>query len=408
MKKSLVSVVMPAYKHQSFIQQAIESVLAQTYSNLELIVVDDSSPDATWEVINSFKDSRMTAFRNDCNRGAHTTLQRGLELASGDYIALINSDDIFSSRRLESLIANLDKSCSQFCFSDVEWIDEESCSLPDTHQRVAEYNLLKSYCLTKPSAAWLLAGNPVVTTSNFFFHRSALATISPFASLRYTHDWFALLKIASRSKLSWIHEPLLSYRVHATNTVAEADTMAHLHENAYIQASAILQLRQICHSQEYDLSDDSQKIQLLGALARNPSSSPLLTLLFLAKSFLSHTPRMAGTFFPELLSTLRDPWPLQQIANQADIPSELFSSTQEQKYWLDTINEQARLLEERLSVMQHYDEEIRSRDKLINDLDHKIQQNLIILGSRSRLLFFLFRLIFKSLLKPFSRPRRLS
>ncbi|MFZ3174895.1 MAG: glycosyltransferase family A protein, partial [Thiobacillus sp.] len=87
----LVSVLMPAYKHAPYVRAAVESVLGQTYGNLELIAIDDASPDATWTVLQSFEDARLRRYRHDANQGAHATLNEALGMARGEFVAIINS-----------------------------------------------------------------------------------------------------------------------------------------------------------------------------------------------------------------------------------------------------------------------------------------------------------------------------
>jgi glycosyltransferase involved in cell wall biosynthesis len=78
------------------------SVLAQTLGDLELIVIDDASRDGTWDAIQSIRDPRLRAFRHKDNQGAHVTLNEGLGLASGDFLAILNSDDAFHPERLNA------------------------------------------------------------------------------------------------------------------------------------------------------------------------------------------------------------------------------------------------------------------------------------------------------------------
>lgn len=91
---SLVSICIPAYNNEAYIRETIESVLNQSYSDLELIIVDDCSTDNTWNIINEFKDPRIKALRNQNNLGMHGNWSRALSLATGDYMKLLCGDDI--------------------------------------------------------------------------------------------------------------------------------------------------------------------------------------------------------------------------------------------------------------------------------------------------------------------------
>ena len=99
----LVSVVLPAYNHEAYIAQAIDSALAQSV-DLELIVIDDGSRDRTADIIAAYDDPRIR-FVRQANAGSHATINRGIAMARGRYVAILNSDDRFHPERLARLVA---------------------------------------------------------------------------------------------------------------------------------------------------------------------------------------------------------------------------------------------------------------------------------------------------------------
>ncbi len=104
----MISVIMPAYNAQRFIKESIESILNQTYKDFELIIIDDGSTDQTREVIETYTDKRIIYSKNNENKGIAYTTNRGIEIASGDYIALLDDDDIAEPNRLELQINYLE------------------------------------------------------------------------------------------------------------------------------------------------------------------------------------------------------------------------------------------------------------------------------------------------------------
>jgi len=100
-EKPLVSVVIPTYNRADKIKDSIDSVLNQTYENLEVIVVDDGSTDNTEEVINSYDDTRLRYIRFDENKGANVARNTGIKKAKGEFIALQDSDDIWDPEKIE-------------------------------------------------------------------------------------------------------------------------------------------------------------------------------------------------------------------------------------------------------------------------------------------------------------------
>lgn len=103
-----VTVLMPVYNRADYVGEAIGSVLAQTYSDFELLVIDDASSDGSAEVVEGFADPRLRLVRNDANLGGAKIRNRGLALARGTYVAMLDSDDRAEPRRLSRQVAFLD------------------------------------------------------------------------------------------------------------------------------------------------------------------------------------------------------------------------------------------------------------------------------------------------------------
>lgn len=103
-KEALVSVVIAAYNCEKYIKDSINSILSQSYHNFEVVIVDDGSTDQTIDTILSIDDNRIKLFRNDKNRGIPYTRNRLLEYSKGDYIAVLDADDIADSTRLQKQV----------------------------------------------------------------------------------------------------------------------------------------------------------------------------------------------------------------------------------------------------------------------------------------------------------------
>ena len=107
-KSPRVTVVIPTYNRGDLLPRAVNSVLAQTYSDFELILVDDCSFDNTQDVIHDFEDPRIRSIRHEVNRGAAATRNTGIAHARGEYIAYLDDDDECTSNRLADQVALLD------------------------------------------------------------------------------------------------------------------------------------------------------------------------------------------------------------------------------------------------------------------------------------------------------------
>lgn len=222
----LVSIIIPSYNHSQFVERAINSVLNQTYTWIELIIIDDGSQDGSLEKIRKFKDRRIKLLVQS-NSGAHAAINRGLELAQGDFIAILNSDDEYTPDRIEKLVYGLlDNHCDFIC-SWLEVIDAQGNS---KGVKKGWKNMLPSWAESRKHlpAFWdlddfklnLISTNFVSTTSNFLFKREVYQKVGGMRVLRYAHDWDFLFRVGEWCECSIIEEPLLKYRVHGSNTIS--------------------------------------------------------------------------------------------------------------------------------------------------------------------------------------------
>ena len=118
-RQPLVSVIMPAYNAEKYIAEAIQSVISQTYTNWELFVLDDCSTDGTAEIAEGFAraDGRIHLLKNPQNMGVARTRNRGFDLAQGEWIALLDSDDVWHSDKLEKQLEVANESGAEIIYS---------------------------------------------------------------------------------------------------------------------------------------------------------------------------------------------------------------------------------------------------------------------------------------------------
>lgn len=119
----LVSIIMPSYNTASFIEETIQSVLNQTYTNWELIIVDDCSTDNTNEVVDTIKDCRIHYLKNEKNSGAAISRNKALREAKGQWIAYLDSDDLWMPEKLEKQIKFMEENGYVFSYTNYEGID---------------------------------------------------------------------------------------------------------------------------------------------------------------------------------------------------------------------------------------------------------------------------------------------
>ena len=292
----LVSVVIPAYNHEKFIGPAIDSVLGQSWQELELIVIDDGSTDRTGEVVQAYDDPRLSYTFQE-NQDAFNTINRGMRMAKGDYIAILNSDDIYTTDRLEKLVAAQQKSRAACLFTDVIPISDQGEELTDPafgwnvwHQKNRQW-----YFDCQDLYTAFLKGNFMVTTSNLFMTADAVQRVGKFCSLRYLHDYDFIFRmmLAHPGQVQYLaDDKLLYYRIHDGNTLGEAAISGRQQDmdviKKYMLAALPEQYRTLAAAgtdRLMELRDELQQVEADLASGAEPSVSEQVARLKSAVAF---------------------------------------------------------------------------------------------------------------------------
>ena len=218
-----IAVVIPLYNHAAYIGAAIRSILAQTRAVDKIVIVDDGSTDDSAEIVRAFAEPRIELYTQP-NAGAHAALNRGIEKAVGcDYVAILNSDDVFARERISKCAALLDEMPSiDVVATRLRLIDSTGTEMAFSDPRAKWF-----------AAAWSVRGsqldlveqlgvaNFISSTSNLTGRRAYFLD-HPFRHYRYAHDYFFVLHCALRNRLAVLDDELFSYRVHSQNTISVA------------------------------------------------------------------------------------------------------------------------------------------------------------------------------------------
>lgn len=198
-----ISVIMPAYNTEKYIGEAIESILNQTFSDFEFIIIDDRSSDGTVDVVKSYNDNRIRFHQNEKNMGVAATLNRGLDLATGDYIARMDSDDISMPERFEKQIQYMENhpDCAA-CGTDIklfgaQWGNFFHSSTPEQ----LRVDLFFASSLAHPTVMIRSA----VIHNDFFRYDETLNGVE---------DYDLWYRISNRYQLGNVCQILLMYRIH--------------------------------------------------------------------------------------------------------------------------------------------------------------------------------------------------
>ena len=201
MEKGLVSVIMPSWNTGKFIVESIQSVINQTYSNWELIIVDDCSNDNTDSVVKQFlSDSRIKYFKNEHNSGAAVTRNKALREANGEWIAFLDSDDLWLPEKLEKQIDFMISHDYVFSYHEYEKIDEEDKPLnvyvtgPEIVTKRKMYNYGYPGCLT------------------FMYNVKTMGQIQ-IKDIKKNNDYAILLQLCKKADCYLLRENLAEYRI---------------------------------------------------------------------------------------------------------------------------------------------------------------------------------------------------
>jgi len=218
---ALVSIVLPTYKRAHLLPLAIRSVLAQTYTNWELIVVDDNSPDATAEVVASFSDPRISYVRNEPNLKLPRALNRGFSLARGEYLTWTSDDNLFAEQALEKMVARLRTGDCDLVYADYYLFSEQD---GEGRPRDPQHDRLSA-------TVQLEKGNHIGAC--FLYTRRVYETVGDYdPELFLVEDYDYFIRIARRFTLAHIAEPLYYFR-------RDEDTL-YLSRFAEVKASDVL------------------------------------------------------------------------------------------------------------------------------------------------------------------------
>lgn len=244
----LVSVLIPAYNHENYIQETIESIINQTYPNIELIILDDGSKDKTWEKITELKpkcENRFVKihFETKQNEGTCMTLNKLLKLSSGEFVYIIASDDLAKPQAIEKEVKILQNNPDYaLAVGDNEYVDSMGKQIFRTQKaftsniKNAKYKTVKEFLSSKLKIDFLSDDFGSYKTlykenyipNGYLIRKNIFETIGNFTKNAPLEDFWLMLQISKYKKMKYIDEILFSYRIHDTNTIGNSTRMREL------------------------------------------------------------------------------------------------------------------------------------------------------------------------------------
>ncbi|MCL4429115.1 MAG: glycosyltransferase [Chloroflexi bacterium] len=207
----LVSVIMSSYNYEKYIAESIESVLNQTFRDLELIIVDDGSTDSSPQIIADYqkKDPRIHAIFHQKNMGIAKTLNDCLNQARGNFISFIDADDLWVESKLEKQVAVLKKDDTLLVWSEGEIVNSEGIK---TGQMVTKF--LNAPINKNGNLFQELLREQFVFRQSLIFKSDFIKNIRFDSALRYVNDHRFIVDLSLDNHFLFMPEPLAKYRLH--------------------------------------------------------------------------------------------------------------------------------------------------------------------------------------------------
>jgi len=225
MKAPIVTVFMAAYNAEEFIEKSVISILDQSFKNFELIIVNDGSTDNTVGLIEQIKDPRIKLVHNKENIGLQATRNRLLDLATGKYIAILDSDDIASPDRLEAQVSFLeDHSEIALCGGHADVIDENNKPTGIKYIQPCDETL----------EVFMLFGNPFINSS-VLFRRDVFVQLGGYRDYAPAEDFDLFARIAAKHKIANLNKTLVKYRIHQSNISKKENSLQIKNEERILE-----------------------------------------------------------------------------------------------------------------------------------------------------------------------------
>lgn len=222
----LVSVIIPAYNHEKYIKDAINSVLNQTYKNIEVIVEDDCSTDNTAKEIKKIKDKRLKAIFSKKNKGPVRTMNHLMSLCKGDYIAILGSDDIWYPEKLEKQLKYFKNKNIGAVFTMMDYIDDNGKVIEDEEL----YKIFEKSNMGKGERMRFF-----YEKGNHLCHPTSIITRKAYEEIgeyncvyKQLHDYEYWIRLANKFDIQVIDEKLIGYRKLSNGKNLSSSTDEHL------------------------------------------------------------------------------------------------------------------------------------------------------------------------------------
>ncbi len=210
-----ISVILTSYNYEQYIKDVIESVLNQTFTDFELIIIDDCSTDNSVEIIKQFDDNRIKFIQNEKNYGLKYSIQKAVELAQGEWIAFLESDDLWVSNTLETRLNYANKyPDAGIIFNDVEEFGDEEWLNAVKNNFTRTRKILNRLIFPKNIFYNINVHNLIMTFSSVMIKKEFFENLNFNTPIDALLDWWIYIHISYHTKAFYIKEKLTKWRQH--------------------------------------------------------------------------------------------------------------------------------------------------------------------------------------------------
>jgi len=211
----LVSVIVPCYNHEKYVEQTIESIVNQTYKNIELIVLDDGSKDSSPKILEKLSQKYHFHFEHQQNMGLTATLNKALKLVQGKYICIIASDDYWPLHKIETQVQFMEQN-PQYAMSYGKMISI------DTNSVIMDY---MDYQNISGNIFETIFISNIISAPTVMMRSDVINKVGGYDESLPIEDLYMWLKIAELHPIGFIDDYLAFYRLHSDNTCTKTDIM---------------------------------------------------------------------------------------------------------------------------------------------------------------------------------------
>lgn len=215
MKHPKITVLMPVYNEEKFLREAIESILHQTFGDFELILLDDGSIDGSPAILAEYahQDPRVSLVKNETNQGLIQTLNHGLEIANGEYIARMDADDISLPERFDRQVAYMDQ------HPEVGVLGTNIAQIDEKGRLMNRGRPLDSRPISPTVISWMMLWRCAIYHPTVMIRRSVLRQTGFAYNPRFRHaeDYDLWTRLNKHTVIASLPEVLVYYRVHTNN-----------------------------------------------------------------------------------------------------------------------------------------------------------------------------------------------